>query len=355
MATGPNQMPSVNNTYVRSLSTRLVTQFSRNPKDFALNRYIQIKDVSKGAGYYLKLDPSNAARIRGGASGMNEFVWPDGQPRPRRNNGTSEFKFADYTTERFDYDFSLGNKSKEQAEWDVSQVNIDDLAQKAMTGRTLRVQEVLANNANYLASHIQNVTALSGASAPGTAGNWEQSTTTRMDIKKSLNHGVGLIKRASYGKVGQKKDMILVMNPNTASRVGESQEMVNALIQSPDGLKHFSDSEHFDNWGIPEKLYGVSVVVEDTVYENAARGQALDQQYAMPDGAVYLLSRPGQLEAKAGMGQSYSSMMLFIYNDDLTVETLDDRDNRRTEGHVVDDTAEVMTAPITAVKFTNVV
>jgi hypothetical protein len=56
--------PGGNNTFVKDLdaSGRLITEFSRNPDEFALNSYIQLSNVQKAAGYYLKITPEEAAR-----------------------------------------------------------------------------------------------------------------------------------------------------------------------------------------------------------------------------------------------------------------------------------------------------
>ena len=54
--------PGGNNTFVKDLdaSGRLITEYSRNPDEFALNSYIQLSNVEKSAGYYLKITPEEA-------------------------------------------------------------------------------------------------------------------------------------------------------------------------------------------------------------------------------------------------------------------------------------------------------
>ena len=59
------QFPSGSNTYIPSFDAtgQLVVSFSRNPKDFPLNKCITITPVKKSSGYYLKLNAEQAARV----------------------------------------------------------------------------------------------------------------------------------------------------------------------------------------------------------------------------------------------------------------------------------------------------
>lgn len=350
MAVGPQVYPGGSNTYVKdhAATGNLITQFSRNPNDFPLARYAQYRDVTKDQGYYLRMNVEQAGRLVGGK--LDEFVWPDGADRPRRNNGTEKFAWADYRTERFDFDFTLGDKTRNQAGWSIEDTEASNHAQQAMTGRTRRAHIELENNANWDSTHRIDVTTI-----PGNTGNWDVSTTARNDIKRSINYGVNIIRKDTLAVVKKKRDMILVMNPVTAQRVGESQEMINAFIQSPDAYPHWvGDPNKYSDYGLPPILYGIEIVVEDTVMVTSRRDAAtVVRQDVCADDVVYLLSRPGGLVNKANTGPSYSTLMVFTY-EDLTVETLDDRDNRRIEGHVVDDTAEEMVAPVSGFKFENV-
>ena len=351
MPVGLSQFPGNSNTYVRDLaaSGNLVTQFSRNVEDFAINDYVQLRNVTKDRGYYLRLNAEQAGRLVGGR--LDDYVWPDEADRPRRNNGTDSFRTAEYATERYDFDFTLGYKTRDQAEWNIQDVELDNHAQQAMTARTRRFHQVLEDPTNYEPGHIQDVVALDGNS-----GTWAQSTTGRLDVKRSINWGIELIRRKTLAKVKKKKDFKLVMNPETARALGTSQEMVNALIQSIEGKVHWEGKvKDYTEYGLPSHLYGLEICVEDTVMVTSRRGAATIQyEDVCETGVVYMLTRPGGLNAKAGSGGSYCSLMGFLY-EDMTVEVRDDVNNRRVEGHVVDDCAEVMVAPITAVRFENVI
>ena len=349
---GPAQYPGQSNTYVKdhAASNYLITQFSRNVKDFPLTKYIQYQDVNKDTGYYLRLNVEQAGRLKGGK--LDKYYWPDGADRPRPHDETEKFNWVDFRCHRYDFPFQLGWKSRDQAGFDLQDVELANKAQQSMTGRTLRVHNVLGNNALWDSGHVEDVVTI-----PGNAGRWDQSTTTRSDIKRSINRAVRRILLDTLSVVKKKSDMRLVMNPDTAQKIGESQEMIQAFIQSRFAMGQFTGEESsYDDYGLPKKLYGIEVVVEDTVMVTSAREAAtVTREFVCADSCAYLLSRPGGLVSKIANGQANFSSIVGMMYEDMTTETLDDTNNRRTEGHIVDDTAEEFTAPVSAFKFENVV
>jgi hypothetical protein len=343
--TGTYALPGGSNTYVKNhqATGNLVISYSRNPKDFPLNRYVQIREVKKDSGFYLQITAEEAGRVVGG--NLSEFVWPDGADRPRRNAGHEQFRFVDYRTERFDFDFTLGYKAQNQADWDVRETGAATKSQQAMTARTRAVQSTLADETNWDASHIVAVDAI-----PGCQDSWELSTTQRGDIKKSLNYGTQVIQKETLSVV-KKKDLQLVMNPVTAARIGESAEIRDYIKGSEDAWKQVIGQEGlYSEYGMPNALYGYEIVVEDAVMVTSPRGAAtVVRSWVAPDGIAYLLARPGGLVSSGG-GPSWSTIMLLMF-EEMTVETFDDDKNRRTEGDVVEDYAPAMTAPVSGFKF----
>lgn len=344
--------PGGSNTYIpdHSATGYLITQFSRNPKDFPLARYIQYRPVKKDRGFYLRLTAEQAARLVGG--NVDEYVWPDGADAPRRNNQTEKFEFIDYFADRYAPDFTLGDLSVEQAGWDLKGVETANLAQKQMTLRTQKVHDELETDANWDASHIADVT----TDITGVAGRWDQSTTARMDIKKSINYGFDQIRKDTLGVVKNKSDLRLVLNPRSAQKIGECQEMINAFIQSTEARAQWEGkAPEYNDFGLPKYLYGVEVVVEDTVVVTSARdASTVVKEDACADGMAYLLARPGGLTAKVNSGPSYSTVMLFMMTD-MQVEVRSDPDNKRLNGRIVDHFAVEVVAPITGFRFENIV
>jgi hypothetical protein len=341
-------LPGGSNTYVRDFqsSGKLIVHFSRNPARFDLANYCQIKKVTKDEGYYLRINAEQAARLVGGVT--DEANWPDGADRPDHNDGTEEFNWLSYKTRRRAYSFKLGKKAADQADFDIHGTHMGITAQRAMTGRTADVVRVLTNVANWDAAHVRDVTTI-----PGALGRWDQSTTARQDIKRSLNFACEAIETATLGAVDYEQ-LHMVMSPNTARRLSITQEIVDHIKGSPDALAQVKGEKgKFYKYGMPDKLYSIPLAVERAVMVTSRRGAATPvRQRVMPDGVVFLLSKIGELGSELD-GPEFSTLCLFAY-EEMTVETKEDTDNRRKVGSIVDDYGAVLTAPATGFYFQNV-
>lgn len=341
--------PSGSNTFVKDHQATggLVVDFSRNVEDFALNRYVQIRPVRKESGYYLEMTVEEAGRVL--HSDLADFVWPDGQDRPSHPDGTESFRFREYRTERFDYGFVLGDKAIDQADWDVLESHGRIKAQQAMTARTQRAVAAMTNAAAYDASHVADVADIDGAT-----GAWSDSTVETQDVRRSLAFAASLIRMDTLGVV-KTRDLRLVLGPDVARKIALAPEIVEYVAHSERAtaqVRGLAPGRNAD-YGLPDYLYGVEVVVEDAVKVTSRKGAASVQRtYLMPDDVAVLVSRPGDLVSPGG-GPTFSTLMLLAY-EEMAVETLYDQRNRRTEGHVVDDLALVMTAPATGFLFQGV-
>lgn len=349
MASGTPVLPGGNNTYVRTheASGKLVVGFSRNVKDFALNKYIQLKDVPKTSGFYLRITTEEAGRILD--SDLQDFAWPDGADRPQNNDGTELFAYHDFRTERYDFNYKIGRLAAEQADWGISESHQQIKAQQAMTARTAAVHAALNTAGNWESDHTIDVTTI-----PGNTGAWDVDTTTRGDLQRSLNYASEIIMKSTLSVV-KKKDLVLVLNPNTAHAIAETQMLKDQLKQSPYALNQVEiGNTQFDQYGLPDKLFGYNVVVEDSVKVTSRRGaSSATREFVMPDATAYLLARPGGLVAPPGAGPSFSTCTLFL-KEDMSVEEFDDPKHRRIEGHVVDDHDPVVTASASGFRFTAV-
>jgi len=343
----PAAYPASGNVFVKDhrATGALVVDFSRNVEDFALNRYAQIRGVTKESGYYLEMTVEEAGRVLN--ADLADFVWPDGQERPLRNEGTESFNFQSYQTNRYDYGFNLGDKAVDQADWDIVAGHSRIKAQQAMTARTQLALAALTDTNNYDAAHTSDVDAIAG-----NTGDWAASTTSLQDIKRSLNHAAKIIKRDTLGAV-KTRDLKLVVGPDTAMEIAQSAELVDHIKSSQHALAQIRGELPGRNieFGLPDFLYGYEVAVEDAVKVTTHKGaSSVTRSYLLGSGEALLAARPGDLVAPQG-GPSFSTIMIFAY-EELAVETLHDQRNRRTEGHVVDDIAVVMTAPATGFYFT---
>ena len=337
MAAGPYTAVGQSNTYVKNheATGRMIVGFSRNPDDFMLNKYIQVRKVSKDSGYYLQIDQYNASRIANG--NIDDYVWTDGKNAPVLNDNGLEFRYLDYRTVRRSFAQQLGNKSLEQADWTIDTAQADQLAQKAMTVRTVQAHQALALSGSWDAAHRKDVTTISGA------GQWSSATSANTFIKKTINAAVKQIMLATNSKV-RRKNLNLVLNPTTAMLIASTQEIVDHIKQSPFAYSQIkNDESQWSEYGLPDKLYGLPIIVEDATINTAPKGVTQNQGFVMADAIAYILARPGTIVAPTS-GPSYSTATLFAY-EEMTVETMKDQNNRLTNQRVVDDIVTVLTAP----------
>jgi len=341
-------LPGGSNTYVRSYaaSGKLKVEFSRNPSKFDLHNYAQLKTVEKDEGYYLRINAEQAGRLVGGE--LTETVWADGADRPEHNDGTEQFAWLPYRTQRHAFPFKLGQKAKEQADWDITGTHGAIAAQRAMTSRTRMAVKALTTTGNWDASHISPV-----ASIPGNTGPWDVSTVARQDIKRSLFYGCELIELDTLAAVDPSQ-LHIVMSPNTAKKISITQEIVDHIKGSPDAYAQVVGKEgKFHKYGLPDKLYGFEISIERAVMVTSRRGAASAvKSRVMPDGSVFMLSKVGELGSEHE-GPEFSTLTIFAY-EEMSVESKDDADNRRHLGSVVDDACAVITAPSTGFWFQNV-
>ena len=135
--------------------------------------------------------------------------------------------------------------------------------------------------------------------------------------------------------------------------MAESQEIVDYLKHSPEALAQVRGELPGGNvqFGLPGKLWGFKVEVENAVKVTSKKGAARATQYIMPTASPYMLARPGGLEAPEG-GPMFSTVMIMEYQS-MEVEQLTDINNKRTLGRVIDTIAAVVVAPVSGVAFLN--
>lgn len=341
-------LPGGANTYIPNTQAteNLLINYSRNAKDFPLAKWAQYKKVKKTNGQFIRVNAEEAARIVN--QDLSDFVWPDGADDNQRNE-TEGFKFELYHTERYAYRWRLGAKAVDEAEFPVLNLHSLVKAQQAMTGRVTLACKVLQTEGLWDADHVIDVTSFETNS-----GSWEDSTTSTNNIRRSIFGGVEIINGATLGQV-KIGDLHLVMNPNTARRVGASQEILDFVKQqagSPGWVTGSSD-ELLEQYGLPKKLHGLNVEVENTIRITNTRGATKARTYPLEDGNVFILARPGELVAPAGNGPSFSTLMIFLL-EEMTVETKRDPDARREVGRIVDDFEARLVAPASGIWFQNV-
>ena len=148
--------------------------------------------------------------------------------------------------------------------------------------------------------------------------------------------------------VDDTKDILLVVNPITARIMATSAGVRDYVKNYPAAFNFLQGDAQFATYGLPSQLFGVQVVVDDTVRVTNRKGSTKATSFFYGDAstpAIAFVSRPGGLVGNEG--PSFSSLTIFAY-EDMTVETLDDPWNRRIRGSVTDNSATVMTSPLSS-------
>lgn len=335
------------NTYIPSFeaSGSLVTQFSRNPRDFPLNQWITLVPVKKSTGYFLRITPENAARIM--SADIAEMVWPDGQDAPQGEYNNESFEFIPYLTKRYLFPFRLGYKAVEQADWKVLAVHASMVAQQAMTGRAYAACTLVNTQANWPASHTSTATLLGG-------GFVDSGTPNNPVLKKILDSIAETILLDTLGVVTHDK-LCVVMTPTVAKAISQGEEIHTYLKESPAALAQVRGDVPSQNgkWGLPDTLYTYKIVIEDTVRVSTIKNvaQTNTKSYAFDTNQMVVVARPGALVSEAG-GPNFSTVHNFSY-EDMTVESKDDTDNRVHKGRVVDDYGMNLVAPVSGFQVRN--
>ena len=335
--------PSGYNTYVPSFdaSGHLVVAFSRNPKDFAINKWTTLTPVKKSTGYFLSITAEEAGRVVN--ADLSDFVWPDGNDAPTADWGDESFQFLPYLTQRYHFGFRIGYKAEQQADWKILAAYAAFKAQQAMTARTVLAAQVALTASNYATTHQSTAAALGGGFL--TAG-----TTSNPYFKIALNKMAQQIQLDTLSAV-QKKDFVVVMAPPLAQAIAASSEVQDYVKNSPFALAQLRGDVEAQNglWGLPDEIYGFKLVIEDASYVTSKKlAAARAASYVFQNntnGQLVMHARPAQLNSVAG-GPSFGTVHIFAY-EEMTVEQRDDPDNRRIKGRVVEDYQALMVAPAT--------
>lgn len=337
-------MPSGTNTFIpQMVQDNLIVCFSRKPEDFAVNRYCQIVPTPKNQAYYLYVDGSAAARLT--KADLRNVIWPDGQPRPSGDNNVAEFDFKPIATKRHSYEFTIGQMAIEQADWPIVETNTGFQGQRAMTARTMSVHAALA--AADWGSNTATATSAGGGKV--TAG-----TAASPVFKKIVNAVAQQIRKATFGAV-QARDICAVMSPYIAEKMSETEEIHTYLKESPFALAQIRGDAPSQNanYGLPDKLYGINIIVDDAYKVTSKRGATLASASVFSEDAIYFVSRPGNLVMPYG-GVSFSTIQLFV-REEMSVEMYPDTKNRITQGYVTDDYGVYVVAPASGYYVTDAI
>lgn len=316
-------------------SGRLTSDFSRNVRDFGVNKYCQIQPVTKVAGYWRQSQVEEEGRVLN--ADLSDRMWADGAPRPDFYGEGEASQFNQYQCKRYTWGITLGDLTIDQADWTISEEYSVKKAQQAMTGRTQMAITALTTVASWTTNqsdHTIDVTTINDATGTNT-GKWSASTTSRQDIKRSLNYAANVVLLGTLSAINV-NDLMLIISPTCAAALSQTQEIVDHIKGSPDALAQVRGELPGENaiFGLPEKLYGFPIIVEKTAKVTSRKGATRVASYVYPDARPALVARPGSLVGLFG-APSFSTLAFFMF-EEMTTEVLHEPLNRRTVISIVE-------------------
>lgn len=331
------------NTYVPSTNAlatgALQVEFTRAVNTFPITKYAQIVPVNQMTGYYLRLNSDDNVRV----TDTNEFAWPLGNDRPVGK--TNEHDFVSFVCARYAYPFYIPNETVKQAAWDVVAQHARAKAQLAMTARSMRTATALTTAAtfNAVGNYYATGTAISGAA-------W--TTSSSNIIQKGIQTALQRISLATGGAVRGETDVMMVISPTVANLLSQTTEVRDYVKNYPAALPFLQGADTFAKYGLPPNLFGVQVVVDDSVKVTTKKGAASTTRSFVYGNSAVFVSRPGGLVGVEG-STSFATCQIFAF-EDMTVENWDDPKDRRIEGRVIDNSTSEVVAPVSGVLVADV-
>ena len=335
------------NTFVPTFSeaTGLIqTEFTRNVKSFALNRYSKLVPVTTVSGYYLKINSDEAVRV----VDEKDFRWAYGEDRPTGVN--NDFDFAQFTTKRYERGFHIPYETAKVASWDIVAQHARSRATQLMTLRTNRMLDVLTNSSIWpTGTYFADFDTLAGVST--TNGVYQDDSATATGVQKLFQTAIEKIMINTGGAV-QPQDIVCVMGPQTAHKLSQTAQLRD-LIKYTQGVQFMQGQGNYSRYGLAPGLFGIGdIVIEDAVKVTNQKGATRAASYILGLDKVLFLSRPQGLVGVEG-GANFATVTNFVY-EDMTVETIDDPRNRRTVGSIVDNSVPELTAPLAGLYIANI-
>lgn len=326
---------------------RLIVGFTLNEEDYALNNYVTVFGADKPKGFYLRYYSPDMVRVPFGDG--KDLRWADGADRPRAGENP---RFVNEQFELFRYgDMTfLGDQAEEFSDIGPLIPTIQTaFASQFMVRRTIAAHTALTDSTayppggtvHYYSKYgvLANAAVTLGYNAGyfGVAGTNTVFDGTINDplLGKMLKHGVVTILKRSNGRV-KPQDLMLLMNPNTASRLANTQEIRAYLAQqsnSIDVLQGKGATPLWPTFGLPNPLYGLKVLVDPTTKVTTKQAHTAEdtQTFVIQDGLMSIVARPGGVSGMPG-STGFGSLALWQHKKQaMKPETFPDVENRRVK------------------------
>jgi hypothetical protein len=145
---------------------------------------------------------------------------------------------------------------------------------------------------------------------------------------------------------------MLVISPTIANQLAQTEEVQSYVKNYPAALPFLGGTDVFAKYGLPANLFGVQIVVDDSVKVTTKKGAASTTRSFVYGNSAVFVSRPGGLVGVEG-STSFSTVQIMAF-EDMTVENWDDPKDRRIEGRVIDNSSAELVAPVSGLLVADV-
>lgn len=347
------------NSYVPKVTGQVVN-YARDPKKYKLNRYTQLVKSEAPVGVYYLIQPDDQVRH----VNDEETIWEDGAERPKVTGNRIRHDTVEFQTVRHDYDFQIGWKTLQVADYNVLLANTNSAQNQCMIAWTNEVINLGESASNWSSNHANAVDLDGGAQ-------WDAGTPENPVIKKSLLQIAETITLATNGMAAdyEKTDdvgLILLLAPRAARRMASTPE-IHAIYKESmyaDAVVSKQAANPNAVWGLPAMLYGYTVVVENAVRVKTRPVQAgtlaattggppANRDFVKSATSAIVCSRPGGLDGQMG-APSFSTFQRYYFQTEMKVEIFDEAKHQYTDGHIVRDGKTVLAAPASGFLVENI-
>ncbi len=314
---------------------------------------MQLVKAPKPVVEYALLDPDQPVRVVTDA----EFDWPDGKPRPSGNNNMGNFIWQEVRCYRRNYPYTIGEQAVETASgWNPKAFFNAQIMSQAGTNITARFVTLMETAANWTYSADANT-------LNGGGGTWDKSsnvewTANYLAIKKSIFAAMKQVILNTNGMIPW-KDWILIVSPGLAEAMAETGEIHDYLARQEQSYKVLEgeNPDVAENWGLPRKLYGLKVVVEDAVQvkeppNSTGTAATTNRVWCKSDHSAVICTRIGGINGNYG-SPTASTFQRYFYKYDLAVEAFHEPKDKLYNSNVVDQFKEIISSPRAGCLITN--
>lgn len=342
--------------------TGMAIAFVRNHKAFPFLNYMQMIPAPETVFMYFRLHPDDPIRLKA----LNSAAWAYDDYAPTGRGSSLNGEWIESRVNRWAFGWELGEETirvwKKNA-FDPKMLYDEVTIHKANLHRAQRCVNAITDATYEQTSSLQGLI--------GAGSFWDKSSGEEFDGGGTDNPNFQIIKKTflkinrrlhlATNGVATMDNMVAVITPEVAEKLAYCGEIVNLLKQSQYAKE--VESVQYARWGLPETLYGVKIVVEDSprVFINleadgtsiADATVASERDYILTGDTVYFGIRPGGLDGGIGM-KSFATWQLYHFRGEVQVKAFSDPENELIKGRVVMEDKALAVATVAGYKLTNV-